>query len=123
MSAEAPRKLLSDEHEPVDLPARLPVLPVRDMVVFPDMLAPLFVSRPLSVAAVESAMAGPRLVLLLAQRQVEAEDPLAQDLHRVGTAGLVVRQRRLSDGRLKLLVQGLRKARVEAFTQERPCFE
>ncbi len=123
MSPEAPRGLLSDEQEPFDLPASLPVLPVRDMVVFPDMLAPLFVSRPLSVAAVEAALAGPRLVLLLAQRRVEAEEPLAPDLFEVGTVGLLVRHRRLPDGRLKLLVQGLGKARVAAFTHERPCFE
>jgi ATP-dependent Lon protease len=123
MNAPPPRKQAAEEAERVDLPPTLPVLPVRDLVVFPDMLAPLFVSRPLSVLAVERALAGPRLVLLLAQRRVDAEEPLGSDLYELGTAAILVRQRRLADGRLKLLVQGLGKARVESFSQERPCFE
>ncbi|MBN2495076.1 MAG: endopeptidase La [Deltaproteobacteria bacterium] len=111
-----------EEMEQLEIPRELPVLPVRDMVVFPDMIAPLFVSRELSVSAVESAIEDRRLVLALAQRRLDAEQPSAEDLYRVGTVGMVVRMRRLPDERLKILLQGIAKARLEGWVQERPHY-
>jgi ATP-dependent Lon protease len=99
------------------LPDELPVLPLRDLVVFPYMVLPLFVAREQSIAAVEDALAGDRLVLLLAQREGEVEDPEPDDLYRVGTVAMVMRILRMGDGRVKVLVQGLAKARVEAFVE------
>jgi ATP-dependent Lon protease len=109
---------MREQNPPLALPEELPVLPLRDMVVFPYMTLPLFVVRERSVAAVEDALAGDRLLLLAAQRDPEIEDPEPDDLHRVGTVAMVMRILRMADGRMKVLVQGLAKARVEAFVEE-----
>jgi ATP-dependent Lon protease len=94
------------------MPEEMPVLPLREFVVFPYMVLPLFLTRERSVAAVEDALAADRLLLLAAQRNPEIEDPEADDLHQVGTVAMVMRILRLPDGRVKVLVQGLAKARI-----------
>ncbi len=99
-----------------DLPDELPVLPLREFVVFPYMVLPLFVAREQSVAAVEDALAGDRLILLVAQRNPETADPDPDDLYRVGTVAMVMRSLRMPDGRLKVLVQGLSKVRIDSAT-------
>jgi ATP-dependent Lon protease len=91
------------------------------MVVFPYMVIPLFVARPRSVAAVEEALAGDRLVCLVAQRDSEVEDPGPEDVHRVGTAAMVLRVLRMADGRVKALVQGMSRVRVEALVEQERC--
>ena len=101
------------------LPDELPVLALREFVVFPYMVLPLFVSRERSVAAVEDAMAGDRLVLLVAQRNPETAEPDPDDLYQVGTVAMVMRSMRMPDGRLKVLVQGLGKARIESVIEHR----
>ena len=108
-----------EEHDQLEIPATLPLLPVRDLVVFPFVIVPLFVGRESSVAAVENALASHRMVMLAAQREVQVDEPGADDLYRVGTVGMVMRMRRLSDGRLKVLVQGLVRARVDSFSTTR----
>ena len=75
------------------IPEELPVLPLREMVVFPYMVLPLFVARDRSIAAVEDALSGDRLLLLTAQRDGEIEDPGPDDLYRVGTVVTVMRAR------------------------------
>ena len=97
------------------LPQEMPVLPLRELVVFPYMTLPLFVVRGPSVAAVEDAMAADRVVLLVAQRDAENREPEPDDLYRVGTAALILRSMRLPDGRLKVLFQGLGRARIDSF--------
>jgi ATP-dependent Lon protease len=101
------------------LPDELPVLALRDFVVFPYMVLPLFVTREQSIAAIEDAMAGDRLVLLVAQRNPDSVDPGPDDLFRTGTFASVMRSMRLPDGRLKVLVQGLGKAHIESFLEDR----
>src|SRR5436305_15295945 len=97
----------------LDVPDVLAVLPVRDLVVFPYMMEPLMCSRELSTAAIEQALETPdRLVLLCAQRDESADEPGESGLHPVGTIGMIVRMHKLSDGRVKVLVQGLRRARA-----------
>jgi len=93
------------------------VLPLREFVVFPYMVLPLFLFREESIAAVEDALAGDRLILLAAQRDPEVEDPGPEDLHRVGTVAMVMRILRLPDGRVKALVQGLSKAQIQSFVE------
>jgi ATP-dependent Lon protease len=95
-------------------PESLPLLPVRDVVVMPYMLAPLVVSRALSLAAVEAAVAGSRekLVLLAAQKDDSADEPAPADIHAIGCVGMIVKLSRLSDGRVKILVQGLQRVRL-----------
>jgi ATP-dependent Lon protease len=96
------------------LPEQLPVLALREFVVFPYMVLPLFIARERSIAAIEDALAADRLVLLVAQRNSETDDPDPDDLYRVGTVAMVMRSMRLPDGRLKVLVQGLGKARIDS---------
>ena len=100
------------------LPEELPVLPLREFVVFPYMVLPLFVARARSIAAVEDAMAAGRLVLLVAQRNAEAREPEPDDLYRVGTVAMVMRTLRMADGRTKVLVQGIGKARIDSFIEQ-----
>ncbi|MFN2547954.1 MAG: endopeptidase La [Myxococcales bacterium] len=114
--------LRQDEHEPFDIPDVLPLLPVRDLVVFPAQVVPLFVSREISLAAVEQALAKERLVFVVAQRDASEETPQApQSVYGLGTCCLILRQRKLPDGRIKVLVQGLVKATLEEVVEQQPC--
>jgi ATP-dependent Lon protease len=99
------------------LPSELPVVPLREAVVLPLTVAPLGVSRPLSVEAVNRALAGDRLVLLLMQKN-DVEDPTLDDLHRVGTVG-VIRQMAKSPGGMRVLVEGIVRARAEFLSNDR----
>ncbi|MDJ0788542.1 MAG: endopeptidase La [Myxococcota bacterium] len=113
MSAPAPFEF--------EVPEELPVLPLREFVVFPYMVLPLLAGRERSIAAVEDALAGDRLVLMAAQRNPELEEPEPDDLNRVGTVGMVMRILRMPDGRVKALVQGLCKARIDHFVENAPA--
>ncbi len=109
-----------DNTTSISIPETLPVVPLREMVVFPYMVLPLFVQRDASIAAVEDALAGERLLLLVAQRDAETDSPDPDDLYRVGTIVTVMRVLRMPDGRVKVLVQGLVKAQIDSFiAQER----
>ncbi len=109
--------------EEAALPETLPLLPVRDVVVFPYMILPLFVARDSSVAAVESAMARDQLVFLAAQMDQNVEHPAPEDLYTIGAVGMIMRQLRLPDGRLKVLVQGITRARVTSWERSKPFIE
>jgi ATP-dependent Lon protease len=100
----------------------LPLLPLRDIVVFPHMVVPLFVGRAKSIAALEAASNGGRELLLVAQRQVALDDPAETDLFEIGTVGVVLQHLRLPDGTVKVLVEGRERARIRAFTQAQPYF-
>lgn len=106
-----------------EIPNVLPLLPVRDLVIFPYMIAPLRVSRPISLDAVNAALATEeRLCFIVAQRESADEDPKPGALYRTGTVGVIMRMRKLSDGGLKILVQGLCRARVQRFLTEQPSY-
>ncbi len=107
----------------IDIPSALPLLPVRDIVVFPYMVLPLFVGRPMSIAAIERALAGSRLILLATQKELETEEPDAGEIYTVGTVALIMRMLKLPDGRIKILVQGVGKARITGFDQVAPWFQ
>jgi ATP-dependent Lon protease len=96
---------------------------VRDIVVFPYMILPLFVGRDMSIKGIEEALSRNKMIFLLTQRDVSEEAPEAEDLHRVGVVGLIMRTLKLPDGRLKVLVQGLSRARVQEFTKTEPYYE
>jgi ATP-dependent Lon protease len=100
------------------VPEELPILPLREMVVFPYMVLPLFVARERSIAAVEDALAGDRLLCLVAQRDADVEEPDPDNLYRIGTVVMVLRVLRMPDGRAKVLIQGLAKARIDAFVDQ-----
>jgi len=110
------------EESEVEIPTSLPILPVRDVVIFPYMILPLFVGRDISIKAIEQAMDENKLILLVSQKDVNVESPSEADLYKVGTVGTILRMLKLPDGRLKILVQGLTKAKVTEFTQSDPYY-
>jgi ATP-dependent Lon protease len=103
-----------------NIPTTIPVLPVRDIVVFNYMILPLFVGREKSVGAVEAAMTASRHILVLTQKDEATENPEHGDLYRTGTVCMIMRMLKMPDGRLKVLVQGLSRARVKNFIASDP---
>ncbi|MGD0585191.1 MAG: endopeptidase La [Oryzomonas sp.] len=108
------------ESEELKIPEVLPLLPVRDVVVYPFMIIPLFVGREMSVKAVDSALAGDRMILLATQHEIGEEDPTPDKIYEVGTVAMIMRMLKLPDGRVKILVQGLSKARITEYVTEKP---
>ncbi|MGE5819237.1 MAG: endopeptidase La, partial [Deltaproteobacteria bacterium] len=107
----------------VEIPDVLPLLPIRDIVIYPYMMLPLFVGRDVSIRAVEESLSRDRLIFLVAQKNSAEENPNPSDIHRVGTIASIMRMLKLADGRVKILVQGLSKGEVDNFLRERPFFE
>jgi ATP-dependent Lon protease len=100
----------------------LPLLPLRDIVVFPHMVVPLFVGRQKSIEALESAMNGSRELLLCAQREAAQDEPNERDIYEVGTLGTIIQLLRLPDGTVKVLVEGKARARIRGFASDEPFF-
>jgi ATP-dependent Lon protease len=98
---------------PANPPDTLPVLPLRDVVVYPHMVIPLFVGRERSIIALEQAMKVNKQILLLAQRQADVDDPAPKDLYDVGTIATILQLLKLPDGTVKVLVEGVERAKVE----------
>ncbi|MFZ1701008.1 MAG: endopeptidase La [Pyrinomonadaceae bacterium] len=104
----------ADAIEPmVQIPDELPVLPLRDIVIYPFMIVPLFVSRDRSIRAVEEALSKDRMILLVSQKDVSKEEPEQDDLYTVGTVAIIMRMLKLPDGRIRILIQGLSRCRVD----------
>ena len=108
---------LRKDEEPPKIPEVLPVLPLRDIVIFPFMIVPLYVSRDRSIRAVDQALGENRMILLAAQKKQDEDDPGPDDIYPVGTAALIMRMLKLPDGRIRVLVQGLSRARIGAFDE------
>ncbi|NJD90827.1 MAG: endopeptidase La [Geobacter sp.] len=111
------------ESEELKIPDKLPLLPVRDVVVYPYMILPLFVGREMSINAVDKALAGERLIFLATQKDVGDEDPTPEAIYQVGTVAMIMRMLKLPDGRVKILVQGLAKARIVSFETVDSCYQ
>lgn len=111
------------EHETVNVGTKFPVLPLRDIVVFPYMIVPLFVGRDKSVKALEAAMKDHKQVLLVTQKSAQQDEPTAGDLYHVGTLGTVLQLLKLPDGTVKVLVEGTRRANVLNYTDNAEYFE
>src|SRR5256886_11305399 len=105
---------VADSGQELQIPNDLPVLPLRDIVIYPFMIVPLFVSREKSIRAVDEALGENRMILLASQRDLDKEEPAADDLYKVGTAAVIMRMLKLPDGRIRILVQGLARAEVES---------
>jgi len=101
----------------------LPVLPLRDIVVFPHMIVPLFVGREKSVRALEAVMKEDKQILLVAQKNATQDDPSADEIYRVGTVSTILQLLKLPDGTVKVLVEGSRRARIAAFKETEQYFE
>ncbi|MBT3234926.1 MAG: endopeptidase La [Bdellovibrionales bacterium] len=111
------------EGDSIEFMENLPLLPVRDIVVYPFMILPLFVGRESSIQAVEYALEkSERLILLASQKDITAEVPEPSEIYEMGTVAMIMRMRKLPDGRIKILVQGLGKARINDFLQQEPHF-
>ena len=111
---------IAHSDEQLKLPDSLPVLPLRDIVIFPYMIVPLFVQRERSIRAVEQALAENRMIMLVAQRDLEKEEPVGRDLYNHGTAASIMRMLKMPDGRIRILVQGLARASVTRFDENLP---
>jgi len=118
--------MTSEQNEPdvqnLETPDQLPLLPVRDIVVFPYMVLPLFVGREMSIKAIEAALAGDRMIFLATQKALDVENPKPEDIHQVGTIGIIMRMLKLPDERIKILVQGLAKGKVQDYIQTEPYY-
>src|SRR5216117_835327 len=101
---------------------RVPLLPLRDIIVFPHMVVPLFVGRQKSIRALEEAMNKQKFILLAAQKDAKTNDPAEDDIYRVGTLGTVVQLLRLPDGTVKVLVEGKKRAHVTRYLSNAEYF-
>ncbi len=109
-----------EDQESIEIPSILPLMAVRDVIVFPSMIVPLFVGRESSVGAVNEALSKDRLLFLVTQKDPALENPKEEDLYRMGVVAMIMRTLQLPDGRLKILAQALLKAQIEEFVQKRP---
>jgi len=112
-----------DLQQSIEIPKKLPLLPIRDIVVFPYMVLPLFVGREMSIKAIEVALEGNRMIFLASQKDINVENPSPSDLYSVGTVGVIMRMLKLPDGRIKILVQGVARAKTLKFLQKEPFYQ
>ncbi|HEY8562108.1 MAG TPA: endopeptidase La [Pyrinomonadaceae bacterium] len=103
-----------NDPQQMQIPSELPVLPLRDIVIYPFMIVPLFVSRDRSIKAVDEALSQNRMIMLVSQKDVDKEEPAQEDLYKVGTVAVIMRMLKLPDGRIRILIQGLSRAHVES---------
>jgi ATP-dependent Lon protease len=115
--------LMSDIKKSAVSGETLAVLPLRDIVVFPHMIVPLFVGREKSVRALESVMKEDKQILLVAQKNAAQDDPAAGDIYSVGTVSTILQLLKLPDGTVKVLVEGLRRAKISSFKETEDFFE
>ena len=115
--------IIEEDESIEDIPLTLPMMPVRDIVIFTDMLLPLFVGRDKSVRAVESSVNKDGFLFLATQKDPATENPETKDIYRVGTVSRVLRMLKLPDGRVKTLVQGISKARIIRYIANKAHFK
>src|SRR5213596_2939627 len=111
---------LSSGDRPLAIPPELPVLPLRDTVLFPNSFMPLAVARESSVRLIDDAIANGKLIAVFTQRDAAIEEPGQDDLHRVGTATHIHKMFKLPDGSLRLIVQGLSRLKLDSVIAVRP---
>lgn len=114
--------IIEEEIGDTEIPTSLPLLPVRDVVIFTDMLLPLFVGRDKSIRAVETAVSKDRFLFVATQKDPDVENPKSDEIFTVGTISRILRMLKLPDGRVKALVQGFAKARIVKYIQKRSFF-
>lgn len=107
----------------LDIPDTLPLLPVRDITIFNYMILPLFVGREKSVQAVDAALNKDRYILICAQKDEKVDEPTIDDIYHTGTVAMIMRMLKMPDGRLKVLIQGIQRARIKEVVREDPFYE
>lgn len=115
-------RIIDGDGKDADIPAVLPLMPVRDVVIFNDMLLPLFVGREKSVRAVEEAVTKDSFLMLVTQKDPNVEDPKPSEIYRVGTVSRILRMLKLPDGSVKALVQGISKARIVRYVKKKNLY-
>ncbi|HDL78271.1 MAG TPA: endopeptidase La, partial [Bacteroidetes bacterium] len=121
LAEEALSEIKDDEEiEQIKIPRELPILPLRDTVIYPFMVSPLFVARPKSVQLIEDALNHNRTLGLVAQKKTEIEDPKASDLFDYGTVSTILKMLKLPDGTMRILVQGLSRIQIVDYLQLNP---
>ncbi len=115
--------IIEDDEEEIEIPETLPLLPVRDVVIFTDMVLPLYIGREKSIKAVEEAMAKDRFLVLATQKEPGIESPEPDQIYSIGTVGRILRILKLPDGSIKALVQGVAKARVLKYVRKKASFK
>ena len=113
---------MSDNQTQSSHPLELPMLPLRDVVVFPHMVIPLFVGRPKSIKALETAMEGDRKIMLVAQKTAAKDDPTVNDMFSVGCVSTILQMLKLPDGTVKVLVEGVQRAQVQEIAEGEDYF-
>src|SRR4030095_11263692 len=113
-------ELLVTGERPLSIPGELPVLPLRDTVLFPNSFMPLAVAREASVRLIDEASTSGRMIGVFTQREATVEEPLQEDLYPIGTATHIHKMFKLPDGSLRLIVQGLTRVRLDRMVQTRP---
>jgi ATP-dependent Lon protease len=111
-------EIIDEKNQKLQIPAKLPVLLLRDIVVFPYMIVPLFVGREKSKNAIDLALSSHRMILLVTQKDMEIEEPKREDIYDVGTVAMIMRMLKLPDGRVRILAQGLVRARIDHLEEE-----
>ncbi len=114
--------IIEDDGIDDDIPTTLPLMPARDVVIFTDMLLPLFVGREKSVRAVEEAVSKSRYLLVATQIEASIENPKEDQIYNIGTVCKILRMLKLPDGRVKALVQGIAKAKIKKYVRKRSLF-
>lgn len=114
--------LMEEDQKQNPIPESMPLMPVRDVVIFTDMLLPLFIGRKKSVRALEEAFAKEGYLMLVTQKDQSVEDPTPDQLYKIGTVGRVLRMLKLPDGRVKALVQGVSKAKILAYSKAKALY-
>jgi len=112
-----------EENAEEKIPKRLPVIPVRDIVVFNYMILPLFIGRNKSIKAIEAAVENGRTALVVTQRDESTDDPTPDDLYQVGTVIRIMRLLKMPDSRIKILAQGMTRAKIKDFARTKPYLE
>ncbi len=113
----------SEGKEPIEIPEIIPLLPVRDIVIFNHMFLPLYVGRESSINAVDEALDKDRLILLVTQKDPNNDSPKPDDIYVIGTAAMIMKKFKLPDGRVKILIQGLVKSRIKEYVSQEPYFQ
>jgi len=114
--------VVEDEGQKLNIPKDMPVLMLRDIVVFPYMVVPLFVGREKSKEAIDQALSSHRMILLITQKDMEIEDPKREDIFNIGTVALVMRMLKLPDGRVRILAQGIVRAKLRTLDEEKEYY-
>lgn len=115
--------IIEEDGEETEIPETLPLMPVRDVVIFTDMLLPLFVGRDKSIKAIEEAAQEDGFLFLATQKDPAIEDPRSNEIYRVGTVSRVLKMLKLPDGRVKAFVQGIAKAKINKYKGRAPFYK